>query len=652
MKRRFGGLAGAYLLLAFACGLADAWSSASSDSTCDGSTIVLELEEAPSSSPASPSSPMPSDASSASKGHPTFYSLPSPFGPWASLPRNSSAAGPMRLLVAEPVDACKEVAAGGGTPSSTPFALLVARGGGCSFLGKVRRAREAGASGVVVFSAGRRGCVALGFAGPSSGGANSSSSAGGDSPSRGELEALPLTVSVDAATGTRLLAAAGSASSSASASATTTALVRIFEPGPSGLVDGSALVLGALAVSGLLIGAFLASRDEVERRTRRRAHEANDAPAAATEGGEEREEDAEQDEGLAFSSLSDVAFVVALMASALLAAFFFPRIFSFLLAALFVFGATEATGCAAASLVAKAFPATETREISFPLPGFWSKGASDTEGGEKEQEALSGGENESAAAAAAAKAATKTKITVSVSTLAGFAGIALPAALAWLLYGPRRIWPVHDLLALSLISSIPTALRLPSFRACAALLLLAACNDVFFVFLQPLLTNSQSVMVSVATATPALVLLSPLQQGGPRAGFALLGFGDVVIPGACVAFAARWDSLRLLKKKQGRESTSPPSLFSSLASSFSSLLASVLGYCLGLCLTYLALYHRFGSSAGQPALLYLSPCVLLATAVAICVRGGRGELRAAWLGLDSKEDRERRGHSESAPLVV
>lgn len=653
MKRRAGAFL--LLLLAIACSTTDAWSSASSDPTCDGSTIVLELEEASSalslSSPFS-SSPMPT---STSKGCPKFYSLPSPFGPWSSLPSNASAATAMRLLVAEPIDACKEIVMDVRNFSS-PFALLVARGGGCSFLDKVRRAKEAGASGAVVFNAGGQGCVALGFS--SSSGAKSSAPADVP-PSREELEALPLTVSVDAATGARLLAASSGSSPSPS-SASSATLVRVFEPVPSGLVDGSAIILGALAVSGLLAGALLAARDEVRRRTKRGRRPSEGNAAAVAEGEEEQDEGDEEadEEGLAFSSLSDVAFVVALMASALLAAFFFPRIFSFLLAALFVFGATEATGTAASQFFAKVFPWTKTREISLSLAGFWSKGANDRVG-EEGQEAQNG-DNEAAAA-------TKTNsASVTASTLVGFAGVAIPAALAWLSLGPRRIWPLHDLLALSLISSIPAALRLPSLRASAALLLLAACNDVFFVFVQPRLTRSESVMVAVATATPALVLLSPLQQGGPRAGFALLGFGDVVIPGACVAFAARWDSLIKLKKQRrtrnGASATSSPpcsspssfpspSLFPSLAS-FSSLFASILGYCFGLCLTYFALYHRFGSSAGQPALLYLSPSVLLTTAAAVCARGGWEELRAAWLGLDSKEERERRGGSESAPLVV
>ena len=644
---------GACLLLSLACGSADAWSSASSDPSCDGSTIVLELEEEQAAAAAtSPSSPMPT---STSEGRLTFYSLPSPFGPWPLLPANASAARPMRLLVAEPIDACKELAVataagGGNSSSSSPFALLVARGGGCSFLEKVTRAKEAGAEGVVVFNAGGQGCIFLGV-----GRSSNSSSSSVAPPSREELEALPLTVSVDAATGARLLAAASSdasrrssASASSSTTTTTTTLLRIFDPVPSGLVDGSALVLGSLAVSGLLIGALLASQDEVKRRTtgrrRTRTSEGNAAAAASAsaqeqeeeeeeEEEEEQQDDEEEDEPLAFSTLSDVAFVVGLMASALLAAFFFPKIFSFLLAALFVFGASEATGSAASLCFARVFPSMAQREVAAPslllLPDLWGKkGGTATETNNK---------------------------TVRASTLAGFALVALPCALAWLLCGPRRVWPLHDLLALALVSSIPQALRLPSLKSCAALLLLAAANDVFWVFLQPLLfRGSRSVMVSVATATPALVLLSPLQRGGPQAGVALLGFGDVVVPGACVAFAARWDALRRLKEEKKEEqqaaarggtfSSFSPSRSHSIASSplacFSSLWAAVAGYALGLCLTYFALSHRLGSSAGQPALLYLSPCVLSFTSVALCLRGGRRELGAAWRGLDDAVRRE------------
>jgi len=630
MKRPFAGLAWAFLLLTLECGSVEAWSSTSADPSCDGSTIVLQLEDRGASS-------MAFSSSSSSSTRRAFYSLPSPFGPWPSLPRNASAATATRLLVAEPIDACKDLARGGGNSSSSaPFALLVARGGGCSFFEKVKRAKAVGAATVVVFNAGEQGCIFLGVSSNSS------------SPSREELEALPLTVSIDAASGARLLAAAASPSaSSSSSSSSPISLLRVFEPLPTKLVDGSALVLGSLAVAGLLIGALLAARDEVERRTRRRTSEGNAAASAGDENQEDEGEDEdEDDEPLAFSSLSDVAFIVALMASALLAAFFFPRIFSFLLAALFVFGASDATGHAASRLFAKLLPRMRAKQIELPSfsPAFlWGKGTKSAAEAAEEEGGLE-------------EAAPTNRNRIAASTLAGFALVALPAASTWLLLGPRRIWPLHDLLALALISSIPTGLRLPSLRACTALLLLAAANDVFFVFLQPRITKSESVMVSVATATPALVLLSPLQQGGPRAGFALLGFGDVVVPGAAVAFAARWDSLRRLRKS-GNNARSSFSL-----SAFSSLFASVLGYCLGLSLTYLALYHRFGNSAGQPALLYLSPCVLLLTAGSLALRGGRSELRTAWSGLDSKEGREgrnssrRRGgassSSEFAPLVA
>ena len=628
MKRRFGCLLGALAALLLACGSADAWSSASSDPSCDGSTIVLELEEQATSTSFSSAA---TSTTSEKPRPPTFYALPSPFGPWPA-PANASAARPARLLVAEPIDACKELVVAGGGNSS--FVLLVARGGGCSFLEKIKRAKEAGAESVVVFNAGDQGCVYLGV---------------GNSSREEELEALPLTVSVDAATGARLLAAASDASTppSSPASASATTLLRIFEPVPSGSVDASAFVLGSLAISGLLLGALLASRDEVKRRTRTRSRASEGAAAAAAPAqGEEREGD--EDEPLAFSSLSDVAFVVALMASALLAAFFFPKIFSFLLAALFVFGASEASGIAAGLLFARLFPSMEARQIVLPsLPALWSKGSS---GGAREGGALEVARSEEAARPANA---------VRASTLAGFALAALPAALVWLRCGPRRVWPLHDLLALALVSSIPTGLRLPSLRACSALLLLAACNDVFFVFVQPWATRSRSVMVSVATATPALVLLSPLQRGGPRAGFALLGFGDVVVPGACVAFAARWDALRRLGKEDAGGAA--PSSPLSLLACFSSLWASVAGYALGLCLTFLALSRGFGSSAGQPALLYLSPCVLLSAAAALLLRGGRAELRAAWRGLDGggggSKGREggggrRGGDAESSALLA
>ena len=161
------------------------------------------------------------------------------------------------------------------------------------------------------------------------------------------------------------------------------------------------------------------------------------------------------------------------------------------------------------------------------------------------------------------------------------------------------------------------SLRLPSFKIAALLLSLAAANDVFWVFIQPRITRAPSVMVTVASATPSLVLLAPGLRAGPHAPFFMLGFGDVALPGLAVAAAARWDAVR----------AQPPWTAG----------AGVGGYVVGLALTFFALLRGVGGGAGQPALLYLCPCVLAAVGAAA---GVRGQAAAAWAGLDGGEDED------------
>ena len=196
-------------------------------------------------------------------------------------------------------------------------------------------------------------------------------------------------------------------------------------------------------------------------------------------------------------------------------------------------------------------------------------------------------------------------------------------AAAWLARGPRGVWPLHDALGLALAASAPRALRLASLSSAVALLACAALNDLWWVFVQPAVTGGPSVMVAVASATPALVFLAPLLKGGPHAGVGLLGLGDVVIPGLAVAAVARWEA------RAGRGG----GWFNRWRCSA----ACVGGYGVGLLLTYAALIAGVGGGAGQPALIYLSPCV---GGAAVCAAAAGGELRAQWNGGEGEEVQE------------
>ena len=221
------------------------------------------------------------------------------------------------------------------------------------------------------------------------------------------------------------------------------------------------------------------------------------------------------------------------------------------------------------------------------------------------------GEAASVAVAAATKSLGARRTTASHIGV----GVAAAGVATWLVLGPRVAWPLHDGLASCLLIGLIRALRVPSLRVATVLLSLAALNDAWWVFLQPrVFPSHESIMLSVASSTPALVLVAPGWRGGPHSFFALLGFGDVAIPGLAVAAAARWDAA----KGQAPWTAG----------------AGVLGYLVGLVATYAALLAHVGGGAGEPALVFLCPAVLTAIAIAAAVRK---QTAALWRGLDAGE---------------
>jgi hypothetical protein len=208
-------------------------------------------------------------------------------------------------------------------------------------------------------------------------------------------------------------------------------------------------------------------------------------------------------------------------------------------------------------------------------------------------------------------------------------------------------WALQDVMAFFMCAMFLRTVRLPNVRVGAILLGLFFCYDIFMVFVSPLIFN-KSVMVEVATAgaggasraeaadngrscarhpgerMPVLFMVPRFDFGG---GYAMLGLGDVVMPGLLVTFALRYD----IATRAPRFLCGPrcgPSYYAVLA----------VGYALGLLLALLAnvLGWTFNGVRGQPALLYLVPCTLGPLALAAAARG---ELRAMWTveGLEADE---------------
>ncbi len=133
-------------------------------------------------------------------------------------------------------------------------------------------------------------------------------------------------------------------------------------------------------------------------------------------------------------------------------------------------------------------------------------------------------------------------------------------------------------------------------QVASILLPMAFLYDVWWVFLQPLVTGGDSVMIVVAQGGGAeqlpMLLEVPHKALGDVQAYSMLGYGDVILPGLLAVFAARLDAVRGLSWRCGY------------------LVPVVAGYGVGLLLTYGALAFSIGGSQGQPALLYLVPCTL------------------------------------------
>ncbi|KAL0485777.1 Hm13 [Acrasis kona] len=182
-----------------------------------------------------------------------------------------------------------------------------------------------------------------------------------------------------------------------------------------------------------------------------------------------------------------------------------------------------------------------------------------------------------------------------VDIIGGFFGLVIGA---W--YITTKNWVANNIFGecFSLVSI--SLIQLGNFKVAAILLVGLFFYDIFWVF-------GTDVMVTVAKSFDA-----PIKVVYPRAtGFSLLGLGDIVIPGIFIALMLRFDQ-HLAKKRGGKNQK----LY------FNIVFAS---YVVGLVTTILVL-HVF--KAGQPALLYIVPCVLGSVILTAVLKGDVKELLA------------------------
>lgn len=209
------------------------------------------------------------------------------------------------------------------------------------------------------------------------------------------------------------------------------------------------------------------------------------------------------------------------------------------------------------------------------------------------------------------------------SALAGAVSLAL--CLLWMLCRDARWdWALQNVLALAFLVSLLRGCLIPDLATATILLPLAFVYDVWWVFLQPLVTGGPSVMVEVAAGGgegPRLpmVLLAPEPGPGDNPAMAVLGLGDVALPGLLAVLLARWDAIGPAKPGQRA------SVAQAMQRGYTAPV--IVAFAVGLAVTYTALRLHWFGDAGQPALLYLVPCVLGTTCGLAALRG---ELRELW----------------------
>ena len=202
-------------------------------------------------------------------------------------------------------------------------------------------------------------------------------------------------------------------------------------------------------------------------------------------------------------------------------------------------------------------------------------------------------------------------------------------------------WLWQDVMGASVSIFFLKSVRVSSLKVATALLCCAFIYDIFFVFISPLVFGA-SVMMSVAsggsvddknplatdenycekypssdvcavTNVPMLLYIPAFWTWDTNAN-SILGLGDIILPGLLLVWTARYDLRRY------------GSLYCEKAGD-GYLPMAMLGYAFGLCLAQLAV-ETF--EYGQPALLYIVPCILLPV---LYRSNNSGTLPYLWEGL-------------------
>jgi len=221
-------------------------------------------------------------------------------------------------------------------------------------------------------------------------------------------------------------------------------------------------------------------------------------------------------------------------------------------------------------------------------------------------------------------------------------------------------WVAQDVLGFCMCVTFMGIIQLNSIQVASVLLIVAFFYDIFFVFVTPYIFKGRSVMIEVATSggppkadalwcekypsdhdckggDPMPMLFSIPRFFDYQGGAAMLGLGDIVLPGLLLSFAARLDAARLvcalytarkerevynqnrsrtLSQADGNDAPEQVDHLPPVMSSWYALLFGgygyyfvplIIAYAIGLFMANAAVYLM---EMGQPALLYIVPCTL------------------------------------------
>jgi len=169
-----------------------------------------------------------------------------------------------------------------------------------------------------------------------------------------------------------------------------------------------------------------------------------------------------------------------------------------------------------------------------------------------------------------------------IDILSAATGYAL--GIAWIIIGLTRVqpmtntfyWIMQDVMGVCFCILILGLIHINTIMVASVLLCLVFIYDIFYVLITPLIFGS-SVMIDVATGAngmdptfcekypldkacrgalaPLPMLLAVPWFNDFRGGFSMLGFGDIILPGLLISFAARYDSATSLVRKCSQTSS-------------------------------------------------------------------------------------------------